>query len=85
MPAVSTKMYLPCAFSTGVSTASRVVPGMSDTMTRSCPVMRLISELLPAFGLPMTATRTTPSSGGVSSGSGNSSSTASSTSPQPVP
>ena len=36
--------------------ASRVVPAMSETMTRSSPRMRLMREDLPTLGLPMTAT-----------------------------
>ena len=42
----------------GTSIWSRVVPGMSVTMARSCPAIALIRLDLPAFGGPATTTRT---------------------------
>ena len=68
-----------------MSIASRVVPGMSDTMHRSSPRMRLTREDFPAFGLPMTATEIVSSSSGALSKSGRASRTASRTSPLPLP
>jgi hypothetical protein len=41
-----------------------VVPATSVTITRSSPASLLISELLPALGLPMTATLIYSSSSG---------------------
>ena len=40
-----------------VSIASRVVPGTSETITRSRPTSRLRSDDLPTFGRPRIATR----------------------------
>jgi hypothetical protein len=55
------------ARSSTASIASRVVPGSSDTTTRSSPSRRFTSELLPTFGRLITATRIDSSS--VTSGS----------------
>ena len=41
-----------------MSTASRVVPGVASTTTRSSPSSALTREDLPTFGLPTSATRT---------------------------
>src|SRR6202795_3748961 len=57
MPAVSMSRYRRSRNVSGVSTASRVVPGASCTSTRSSPRTALTSEDLPTFGLPMMATR----------------------------
>ena len=46
----------PYLFSMVVSTASRVVPAMLETMQRFSPETRFTREDLPTFGLPMTAT-----------------------------
>ena len=56
IPAVSMKTNFPCSFSIIVSVASRVVPAIDDTITRSSPAIRLIRDDFPAFGLPITAT-----------------------------
>ena len=40
-----------------MSTASRVVPGTSETITRSSPTSAFRSEDLPTFGRPRIATR----------------------------
>ena len=85
MPAVSMKIYLPYLFSRRVSTASRVVPAISATMTRFSPSTRLTSEDLPTFGLPMTATRMRSSSSSPSSSGGKFSMHASSISSVPWP
>ena len=76
MPAVSMKIYLPYLFSRRVSTASRVVPAISATMTRFSPS---------TFGLPMTATRMRSSSSSPSSSGGKFSMHASSISSVPWP
>ena len=62
MPAVSTKRSGPSSVSTMVSTASRVVPGMSCTIERSSPTRRLNSVDLPTFGRPTIAIEKMPSS-----------------------
>ena len=85
MPAVSMKTYLPYLFSKGVSTASRVVPATSETMTRFSPSMRFMSEDLPTFGLPMTATLMRSSSSPSPSSGGKCATQASSRSPVPWP
>ena len=85
IPAVSIKTYFPYLFSNGVSTASRVVPATSLTITRFSPKMQLISEDFPTFGFPMTATRMTSSSSSSPSSSGKYSKQASSRSPVPCP
>ena len=54
-PAVSMTMYVRPSFSMRTSTASRVVPGISETMTRSAPASELMNVLLPALRLPTTA------------------------------
>ena len=63
-PAVSTSTYCsrPASVTTskGTSTASRVVPGISLTITRSDPVTRLIIDDLPTFGRPTMAKRFGP-------------------------
>ena len=85
MPAVSMKTYLPYSFSKYVSTASRVVPAWSATITRFSPRMRLMSELLPTLGLPITATWMRSSSSSPSSGGGKCATQASKRSPVPCP
>ena len=56
MPAVSISTYsCPSGAVNRVSMASRVVPAMSETITRSSPSSRLTSDDLPTFGLPVTA------------------------------
>ena len=45
------------------STLSRVVPGVSLTITRSCPARALMKVLLPVFRLPTMASFITGSSG----------------------
>ena len=55
MPAVSMMTKDSSPSEKRVSMASRVVPAMSETITRSSPRMRLTSELLPTLGLPTTA------------------------------
>ena len=62
MPAVSTSSSPRPSTSIGVSIASRVVPAMSETITRSRPRNALTSEDLPTFGRPITASRTRSSS-----------------------
>mmetsp|Transcript_12067 Transcript_12067/g.44857 ORF Transcript_12067/g.44857 Transcript_12067/m.44857 type:complete len:393 (-) Transcript_12067:435-1613(-) len=57
-PAVSVTRTL-CPFkSKPTSTASRVVPGTSETIATGRPARAFRSELFPAFGGPMRATRT---------------------------
>ena len=56
IPAVSINTNLPLSFSTTVSTASRVVPAMSETITLSSPAILFTREDFPAFGFPITAT-----------------------------
>ena len=85
IPAVSIKRYLPSLFSKKLSTASRVVPAISLTMTRSSPRMRLTREDFPTFGLPMTATLMTSSSSRSSSSGGKYWMQASRSSPVPCP
>ncbi len=55
------------------STASRVVPGISETIQRSDFNNLLISDDLPALGFPITAMRMPPGSSASSSNSGKSS------------
>jgi len=69
IPAVSTKQNFPSGVSITVSTASRVVPGMSWTIERSSPTSRLKSVDFPALGRPTNATRGMSMSGRTSSGS----------------
>ncbi|MNJ62745.1 hypothetical protein D3C77_585970 [compost metagenome] len=65
--------------------ASRVVPAILLTITRSSPRSALTSDDLPTFGRPISATRMTSSSYSSSSSSGRLSVIASSKSPTPVP
>ena len=88
IPAVSTSTNVVSSRRSTVSIASRVVPGTSETMTRSSPTSRFRSEDLPTFGRPRMATRTAASStsGGRSGASSRSRSTTSSRrSPVPCP
>ncbi len=87
MPAVSTKRSGPSSVSTMVSTASRVVPGMSCTTERSSPTRRLKRVDFPTFGRPTMAIEKMPSSAstGSSGSGGNASTRASSRSPLPRP
>mmetsp|Transcript_27572 Transcript_27572/g.70244 ORF Transcript_27572/g.70244 Transcript_27572/m.70244 type:complete len:340 (+) Transcript_27572:685-1704(+) len=88
MPAVSMSLTLwPPGSVTSVSTASRVVPLMSHTMTRSSPQMALSRLLLPTFGLPTIATARGVSSSRIASplGSGSTCVISSSSSAVPVP
>ena len=55
-PAVSTRTNVVSSRRSTVSMASRVVPGTSDTMTRSRPRSAFSSEDLPTFGRPRIAT-----------------------------
>mmetsp|Transcript_429 Transcript_429/g.1067 ORF Transcript_429/g.1067 Transcript_429/m.1067 type:complete len:483 (-) Transcript_429:9-1457(-) len=88
MPAVSTSFSLaPDAKVTSVSTASRVVPLMSHTITRSSPQIAFSRLLLPTLGRPTIAI---DSGGSASSsspplGGGNDWTSASSISPVPEP
>lgn len=54
-PAVSMRVWSSFPYSYGTSTASRVVPAISETMVRSSLRMALMSDDLPAFGLPTMA------------------------------
>ncbi len=88
IPAVSINTYLPYSFSVKVSTASRVVPATSETIRRSSPKIRLITELFPALGLPITATLIAsfqPSESASSLSGGKYESARSSRSPVPLP
>ena len=85
IPAVSTSTNVRSSVSSTVSIASRVVPGMSETMSRSCPSRALSRLDLPTFGLPSTATRIASSDTGWPRPPGRRSSTASSRSPVPWP
>ena len=55
MPAVSTNRSGPSSVSITVSIASRVVPGMSCTIARSAPTIRLNRVDLPTLGRPTIA------------------------------
>ncbi len=57
MPAVSTMRNRRRCQMSGLSIASRVVPGMSLTITRSSRSSRFTSDDLPTFGRPTIATR----------------------------
>ena len=70
MPAVSMMTKSSRSSVKAVSMASRVVPAMSETMTRSSLRMRLTSEDLPTFGRPTTAILMGPPSSCSASGSG---------------
>ena len=54
-PAVSTRIYGLPLRSKGTSIASRVVPGISNAITRSSPINLLIRVDLPTLGRPTTA------------------------------
>ena len=84
-PAVSIKVKVPCSFSIVMSTASLVVPAMSETMQRFSPATLFTREDLPTLGLPITATLTISPSGSSSCSSGRDSITLSSRSPVPWP
>src|SRR5581483_7179559 len=56
MPAVSTSTNVSPPRRSTVSIASRVVPGMSETITRSWPSRALSRPDLPTFGRPRMAT-----------------------------
>ena len=62
-PAVSVRTILCPSYSNSVSMASRVVPAISETMTRSSPTRELTMVLLPALGRPRMATRVLSSRG----------------------
>src|SRR5262245_36559448 len=55
-PAVSTRTNVESSRCSTVSIESRVVPGTSDTMTRSRPTSAFRSDDLPTFGRPRIAT-----------------------------
>ena len=55
IPAVSINVYLPCSFSTGVSTASLVVPAILLTIFLFDPIILFIREDLPTLGFPISA------------------------------
>ena len=57
IPAVSISRYFLPSRSTITSIASRVVPGISEAMTRSNPASVLTSVDFPTFGRPTTAIR----------------------------
>ncbi len=68
-----------------VSIASRVVPGTSETITRSCPTSAFRSDDLPTFGRPRIATRIVSSPIGARPSPGSFATTSSSRSPVPSP
>ena len=68
-----------------VSIASRVVPGTSDTITRSRPTSAFRSDDLPTFGRPRMATRIASSPTGRSSRPGSRATISSRRSPVPWP
>ena len=68
-----------------VSIASRVVPGTSETITRSCPRSAFSSDDLPTFGRPRIATRIASSPTCACPSPGSSSTIRSSRSPVPWP
>ena len=70
MPAVSMMMNSSSPSTNRVSMASRVVPAISETITRSSLSIRLTSEDLPTLGRPTTAILTGPSSSFSSGASG---------------
>src|SRR5215203_1424969 len=84
-PAVSTRTTGRPSTSSRVSIASRVVPAMSETITRSEPRKALTSEDLPTLGRPITATRTVSSSSSCGSRSPRATTIASRRSPVPRP
>ena len=84
-PAVSMKTNLPLSFSNRESMASRVVPAMSETITRSSPRILFTREDFPALGFPITATLMASSSSSSPSSGGKYWRQASSRSPVPCP
>jgi len=70
IPAVSMKRKLLPLISTTSSTASRVVPGIGDTMAREVPVSRFSSVDLPTLGCPIIATFTSFGSAVISASGG---------------
>ncbi len=61
IPAVSIMTYFFPSLSNLISTESRVVPDIGETMTRSCPMILLAREDLPTLGLPNRAKVRAPS------------------------
>ena len=57
MPAVSTNRMVMSSCWITLSTASRVVPAMGETIERSSPTRRFSRVDFPTFGRPMMATR----------------------------
>ena len=82
-PAVSIRTYSFPLYLTCVSTASRVVPAISDTITLFSPISLLIIEDLPTLGLPTMATFGLSSSSSVYKLSSKWEITSSSISPKP--
>ena len=82
-PAVSINTYSFLLYTTGVSIASRVVPAISDTITRLFPISLLIIDDLPTLGLPTIAILGLSSSSPVSVPSGKFLTTSSNMSPIP--
>ena len=73
------------SYSRPVSTESRVVPGIGETITRSSPTRRFTSEDLPTFGRPTIAIRVSLRFSTWASGVVRISSAASSISAMPLP
>ncbi len=82
-PAVSINTYSLSLYTISVSIASRVVPAISDTITRSSPAILLMMDDFPTLGFPTIAIRGRSSSSSVSAASSNIAVTASSISPRP--
>ena len=85
MPAVSTNTKVRSPRRKIVSIASRVVPGVSDTITRSRPRIAFRSDDLPTFGRPRIATRIASSGTSARPVPGSRSTIRSSRSPLPWP
>ena len=82
-PAVSINTYSLSLYTICVSMASRVVPAISDTITRSSPAILLMMDDFPTFGFPTMAIRGLSSSSSVNASLSKYSVTASSISPRP--
>ena len=84
-PAVSTSTNVVSSRCSTVSMESRVVPGTSDTMTRSRPTSAFRSDDLPTFGRPRIATLIASSPTGRSARPGSRPTISSRRSPEPCP
>ena len=84
-PAVSTSTKVASPRSSTVSIESRVVPGTSETITRSCPSSAFRSDDFPTFGRPRIATLIASSPTGRSPPPGRRRTISSSRSPVPWP